>query len=161
MEALLKLDASTYDLDGLLRVADDEQTDFIFMIQDEDGETCYIDRMETEKYDGYFTKFVHRTKAYLETDETHGLFVLFARCIDEGFQLYDGNHRGLFKLETEDITFEEHMFYGMYIQHKGPYYTFKEVIYIQGNYEGDARAVEVQGVGALTSLLEAFILAYV
>lgn len=154
-------DEDNYDLDGLLRMGDTVETDFIFMVQEEEmSETYYMDRYEMQKYDATFNRFIIRVKDYLEKGETNGLFILFAKITQESVQLFDGKSMSIHELGIGDIEVEEDAFYGMMIQYEAGNYSFHEVLYIRENYDKDAHAQCIHHAGELTDLMERLILEY-
>ncbi|MGL4737862.1 MAG: hypothetical protein ACRCW2_10450 [Cellulosilyticaceae bacterium] len=153
----LRFSQDTYDLDGLLRISEEAMADFIFMIQEEDQEIYYLDRMENQKYDSSFSRFVRRAEDYLEQDELRGIFILFARGDDEIVDIFDGKGGKAVSIDTGDVTLDEATFYGMLIQSEDGDYVFTEALFRRESYQGDAHAQCISGVGALSERLEHFI----
>lgn len=153
----LRFSQDTYDLDGLLRISEEAMADFIFMIQEEDREIYYLDRMENQKYDSSFSRFVRRAEAYLEQDELRGIFVLFARENTELVELFDGRGSKPSNLDTGDVNLDEATFYGMLIQIEDGDYVFTEALFNRESYQGDAHAIRVSDVGVLSERLVDFI----
>lgn len=150
-----------YDLDGLLRMGETVETDFIFMIQEDEGsETYYMDRYEVQKYDSNFHRFMMRVTDYLEKDETHGLFVLFAKITGENVMLFGNKTVSIHELGIGDIEVEEDAFYGMMIQYEGGNYIFNEALYIRESYQKDAHAQVIHHAGGLTEMMEKLIFDY-
>lgn len=145
-----------YDLEGLLRLSEEAMADFLFMIQEEDQEIYYLDRMENQKYDSSFNRFVRRVGDYLEQDEMRGLFVLFAKGEAGQIMCFDGK-RTVKQLETGDIELDEATFYGMMIQMEDGVYSFHEALFKRESYQGDAHALRISNVGDLSEALIAFI----
>lgn len=160
MEEELIFNEQDYDLDGILGKSEMAMADFIFMICEEGTEHYYMDRIEGQKYDSSFHKFVQRVESYLERDENHGVFVLFAAIKDKCITLYDGSGVTLENMQLGDIDSEEDSFYGMLIQYEEGNYVFHQAIYINEHYEGDARATIIHNAGELTDRIQKYILAF-
>lgn len=147
-----------YDIDGLLRKAELAMADFIFMInEDDDSDRYYIDRIEGQKYDSTFNRFIIRAKNYLESDETRSLFVLIAKIEGDRIYLFDGSDTILEENIVAALNIEEDCFYGMLIRLIEGEYMFQEAIYRQESYKGDAHAEITQDMGPLTVLMQEYI----
>lgn len=158
MLEILQFDADTYDLDGLVGKSEMAGADLIFMTYEEETETYYIDRMEGRKYDSTFGRLMMRIKHYLSRDENNGLFLLVAHLQEGIVDLFDGSHLKKQVMPIGDLDVEGDYFYGIMVQCENDEYVFREVIYLNGNYEGDGRASVIQNAGALSDLIYDFIL---
>lgn len=159
MEQLM-FNRDDYDLDGLLGKSEMAGADLVFMIYEEETDSYYMDRMEVRKYDSGFNRFMTRVKDYLEQDEAHGLFVLFATIRGGIITLYDGSRRQIEGMKIGDIDEEEDSFYGILIQNEEDELVFHQVLYINENYEGDARAQLIHNAGILTDQVQGYIEAF-
>lgn len=154
----IQFDADQYDLEGLLGKSEMAGADLIFMAYEEETESYYMDRMEVRKYDSSFSRLIMRVKDYLEKDSDNGLFVLFANIQGGCVDLYDGTYRKKQTMALGDIDPEEDCFYGIMIHFEEGMYVFREAVYINAHYEGDARAAIIQNAGALSDLVYDFVL---
>ncbi|MGL4799397.1 MAG: hypothetical protein ACRDDX_07620 [Cellulosilyticaceae bacterium] len=149
----LEFDADSYDLDGLLGKCEMAMADLVFMVYEEETESYYMDRMACRKYDSAFNRLMMRIRDYLEQDENNGLFILFASLKEGKATLYDGSGLRDQEVALGDIDPEEDCFYGMMIQQEAEKYVFHEAVYMNANYEGNARAALIQHAGDLSDAL--------
>ena len=155
MEELIRYNAASYDLEGLLGLSEQLGADFLFMIQDEEEETYYLDRQEIQKYDSGFGRFMRRVTQYLERDENRGLFILFAVGQEDEVMILNGKLVGPQQIHTGDVELSEEIFYGLMLQEDEGIYVFKEVLYIKD--KGDDHVERVTHTGDLAELAQQFI----
>lgn len=149
--------APDYDLEGLIRVADNVEAAFVLMEYDGlEGKYCRnrYDVIEPHMNIATIIKGVDR---YLAQGEENALFVSFA--VDDGKQLivFDGREQNYKGIDLGDLELGENLIYGLLIRLEDEAYRFEEVLYQDGGLKKQSWAEKVYDAGELTYLLADFI----
>ena len=153
--------AQDYDLEGLIRVADNVGSAFVLMEYDEiEDKYCRnrYDVIEPYMNIGTILKGIFR---YLEQDAENAVFVSFAVEDKKRLIVFDGREQNYSGIDLGDLELGENLIYGLLIRLEDEAYTFEEVLYTDGGLNKQSWAEKVYDAGELTALLSDFIMQFV
>lgn len=150
----LAFDEDTYDLDGIIRVADNEDAALIFTFEDEDDKRHYMNRYDILQCNEGTERMLRRIHHYLESDEANGLFISFAVAYEGRLKILERASIPVDEMDLGELELGENVIYGMLIRQREGEYIFDEVIYIDGANKGHSWAEAVIDAGELTFLMK-------
>lgn len=157
----LKYYVGDYDLDGLIRVADSVESAFVLMEQDEVEDKYYRNRYTVLEPHMNMMTIIKTIHHYLEQDEMNAVFVSFAVEYQGKLTVFDGREENYKDLDLGDLELGEGLIYGCIIQVEDEAYTFKEVLYKDGDLTKQSETMAVYDAGELTDLLADFIMQFI
>ncbi len=153
----LAFDEDTYDLDGIIRMADSEHAAFIFTFEDEDDDRYYMNRYDVLECTEGVDRMLRRIHHYLESDEANGLFVSFAVAYEGRLNILDGQSVPVDEMDLGELELGENVIYGMLIRKRDEAILFDEMVYIDGAGKSHSWAEAVIDGGELTHLMKRMI----
>ncbi len=156
----LSFEKESYDLDGIIRVADCEEAALIFTFEDEDDGRHYMNRYKILEPHMPIEQKLKAIHHYLEEDEIHGLFISFAVVYEGRLQLFNGRSRKSKEIDMGELELGNHMIYGMIIRGSQEEYLFDEVLYFDGENKNHSWAEKVLDAGELTFMMKEMIMEF-
>lgn len=153
----LAFDKNTYDLDGLIRLADDEEAAFVFMYFDEDDHKYYRNRYDILECRDSITNILRRIENYLENDEENALFIPFAAVYEGRLTLLDGRKQQADTVDLGELELGTGDVYGMLIHQTEETYIFDEALYHDGGEMDHSWTHFISDAGQLTKVMKKLI----
>lgn len=153
----LKFEQEQYDLEGLIRMADNIESPMVLMFSEEDDERYQRNRYEVLESHRGIEDNLRQIERYLEYDEWNGLFIGFAASYKGKMIVLNGQRKQYVDLDLGDLELGENTLYGMLIHLEEGVYYFEEMIYTDGGDYHQSYAEEVFDAKDLSGMLEEFI----
>lgn len=156
----LYFDENEYDLDGLVRLVDSEETDMVLMYFDEEDDRHYRNRYDVLACDRGTNYVVQKINYYLDQDEEQGVFIPFAATFEGKLTLLNGLSCKAEDVNLGEIELGDQLVYGVLINKEEEHYQFKEVVYHDGGEKSQSWAEVVEDAGVLTREMQKLILQF-
>lgn len=150
----LAFDEDSYDLDGIIRLADSDDAAFIFTFEDEDDDRHYMNRYDVLECNEGTDRMLRRIHHYLESDEANGLFISFAVAYEGRLNILDGQSVPVDEMDLGELELGENVIYGMLIRKRDEMLVFDEMVYMDGGNKSHSWAEAVIDGGELTYLMK-------
>lgn len=146
----MTFDENDYDLDGLVRLVDSEETSMVLVYYDPDDDRYYRNRYDILECDRGISYTLRKIDHYLDQDEEQGLFIAFAATYEGQLRLLNGMSFKEEELNLGDLELGEQLVYGMLVHKEDGQYYFDEVLYHDGGEKSQSWAEVIDDAGVLT-----------
>ncbi|PHV71075.1 hypothetical protein CS063_07015 [Sporanaerobium hydrogeniformans] len=152
-----KYPEDSYDLEGLLCLAENEEAPLVFMLKDEDELNYIRNRYTILNYERGWQHTLKWIKQYLEQDEMQSLFIGFAALYQGKILFLGGESVRASECMEADMELTENQVYGVCVSLRKGEYVFEEVLYYDGQEKEQSVAFPLQETGELGNRLSTFI----